>query len=118
MAGVAGRPFNLYAWGAFTWPNAMRYSPASFAALSFSGSGSVRTSTVTIAGAAAPGSKIGLLYGKQAYNYDSKTRLVAGPSASISLRELSPATVYHVAAYGISGDGTTYLGADTLLTIP
>lgn len=118
MAGVAGRPFNMYGWGNYRWPNSVRYSITSFASLTFSGTGSVRTTTVTIAGPAAPGSKIGLMYGLQAHNYDCKTRLVPGPSASISLRELSPATVYHAAAYGVSGDGTTYIGADELLTIP
>jgi len=120
MAGTVGRPNPTYGWNAYDWVQKLRYTITAFTALTFTSQTPTTANTsVTIAGPSAAGSKLGLLYGLDVAGYDRKTRLVPGPGpVALTLRELEPNTVYHVAAYGIGGDGVGWVGPDTLLTTP
>jgi hypothetical protein len=120
MAGTTGRPNPTYGWNAYDWCQDQRYTTTAFAALTFTPTQTTAQATVTISGVPAAGSKVGLFYGTGmgAGGYDSKTRLVAGPTASITMRELKPNTLYHVAPYAVGGDGTTYIGPNAQVTTP
>jgi len=119
MAGTTGRPNPCYGWNAYDWCQDSKYSVSLFTALSFTGqTPTTGQTTVTMTGPGATGSKIGLFFGTGMGpgGYNRKTNLVAGPSAVIVLRELRPATVYNVAAYGVDNQGTTWVGPNALLT--
>ena len=121
MPTIAGRAAGLFGWSMYDWSVDYSYGSTRFAALTWSNIKSNQaTATATLVAAGNPamttGSKVGILYGRNASTYDRKTPLVAGPTAAVTLLGLEPNTVYHTAAYGVDGLGNTWLGADTLLT--
>jgi hypothetical protein len=122
MPTIAGRAAGLFGWSMYDWSVDYSYGSTRFAALTW---GSVRSNTAVATAtlvatpgnpAMTTGSKVGILYGRNASSYDRKTPLVAGPTAAITLLGLDANTVYHTAAYGVDGLGNTWIGADTLLT--
>src|SRR5262245_53673841 len=121
MPSANGKAAGLFGWSMYDWSTDYSYLVGRFATLSWGSirsNAAVATATLVAAGnpAMTTGSKVGILYGKQAFTYDRKTKLVPGPSAAITLLELEPNTVYHTAAYCVDGLGNTWVGADTLLT--
>jgi len=119
MANLAGRPFYLYGWETYDWPQCKKYvATGVFASLTWTAqTQTTAQASVSIAGPAASPSQLGILYGLYANSYDRKTPLAAGPGPiTVKLKELQRNTQYHTAAYGVGADGTTYLGPDTLLT--
>ena len=87
-----GRPNPTFGWNTYDWPQRLSYQSAVFPALTFTQSHTQATATVTLTGADATGSTVGLLYGLYAGGYDRKTKLASGPSASVTLLELQPNT--------------------------
>jgi len=121
MPTIAGRAAGLFGWSMYDWSVDYSYLVGRFATLTW---GSIKSNTATVtvtlvaAGNAAmtTGSKVGVLYGRNASSYDRKTQLVPGPSAAVTLLGLDANTVYHTAPYCVDGLGNTWIGSDTLLT--
>jgi len=124
MPTIAGRPAGLFGWSMYDWSIEYSYAASGrFAALTWTNQRSNAAQaivTLTASGNAAltTGSKVGILWGRNAYTYDHKTPLVPGPSATIKIfgDDLQPNTVYHTAPFAIDGFGNTWIGPDTLLT--
>jgi len=121
MPTINGRAAGLFGWSMYDWSVDYSYSVSRFAAMTWSAiKSNAATATATLVAAGNPamttGSKVGIMYGRNAGSYDRKTPLVPGPSAAIQLLGLDANTVYHTAAYGIDGLGNAWIGSDTLLT--
>lgn len=123
MPTIAGRAAGLFGWSMYDWSQDYSYGAGTrFAALTWSNIKSNQaTATATLVAspgnpAMTTGSKVGIMYGRNASAYDRKTPLVPGPTAAVTLLGLDANTVYHTAAYGVDGLGNTWIGADTLLT--
>ena len=121
MPTIAGRAAGLFGWSMYDWSVDYSYLVGRFAGLTWSNIKSNQaTTTVTLVAAGNPamttGSKVGIMYGRNASSYDRKTPLAPGPAATLTLLGLEPNTQYHTAAYGTDGLGNTWIGADTLLT--
>src|SRR5262245_39210089 len=120
MAGSVGRPNPLYGWNTYDWPQKLKYTTLGFSALTMSAqTQTTATCTVTAIGPLAAGSKVGIMFGTGmgSGGYNRKLRLVDGPGPiAFKLNELSPGTQYHVAAYGVDNQGTSYVGPNSLLT--
>jgi len=123
MPTIAGRAAALFGWSMYDWSVDYSYLVGRFATMTWSAiKSNSATATVTLvaAGNAAmtTGSKVGIMWGRNASAYDRKTKLVPGPSATITISgdDLQPNTVYHTAAYCVDGLGNTWIGSDTLLT--
>jgi hypothetical protein len=121
MPTIAGRAAGLFGWSMYDWSVDYSYLAGRFAGITWSNIKSKQaTCTVTLVAAGNPamttGSKVGILYGRNASSYDRKTQLVPGPGATVTLLGLDANTVYHTAPYCIDGLGNAWVGVDTLLT--
>jgi len=123
MPSANGKAAGVFGWSMYDWSTDYSYLVGRFATMTWTNvKSNAATTTVTLvaAGNAAmtTGSKVGIMWGRNAYGYDRKTKLVPGPSAAITIcgDDLQPNTQYHTAAYCVDGLGNTWIGSDTLLT--
>jgi hypothetical protein len=123
MPSANGKAAGLFGWSMYDWSCDYSYLVGRFQAMTWSAiKSNSATTTVTLINAANPamttGSKVGVMWGRNAYAYEHKTPLVPGPSATINIfgDDLQPNTQYHTAAYCVDGLGNTWIGTDTLLT--